>query len=100
MTRKDKPLPQDLSTITESLIVQTSVSIGFPKRPRNTTQTTPSGHPSLESHTALPDGLYKGRMQLSKGMLPAIEWHGISVKVCFLPSFYLLENLLMGLHSQ
>lgn len=81
VSRADKPLPQVPLTVTESLIVQTNVSVGFPKRPRHHTPTTPSGHPSLGSHTALPDGLCKGRMQLSKGMMPAIDWRGVSVRV-------------------
>lgn len=31
----------------------------------------------------MPDGLYKGRMQLNKSMLPSIDWAGLSVKVNF-----------------
>ncbi|EIM89071.1 uncharacterized protein STEHIDRAFT_109351 [Stereum hirsutum FP-91666 SS1] len=90
VSRADKPLPQVPLTVTESLIVQTNVSVGFPKRPRHHTPTTPSGHPSLGSHTALPDGLCKGRMQLSKGMMPAIDWRGVSVR------YYLEVSVMYG----
>lgn len=89
--RQQKPLPPAPLVVQESQTIQTSVSIGFPKRPRSHTQTTPGGHPSLDAHNALPDGLYKGRLQLNKGMLPSLEWHGISIKVR-LPSFESLHG--------
>ncbi|KAI0792482.1 hypothetical protein C8Q75DRAFT_804856 [Abortiporus biennis] len=80
---QDKPLP-DLPPnprpgVLETRTLQTEVSIGFPKRPRNPTRDH-AQHPSLDQHTSLPDGLYKGNMKLHKNMLPSIDWAGLSVK--------------------
>lgn len=61
-------LPQE--ALCTSRTLQTQVSIGFPKRPR-----------ANDAPRSLPYGLYKGKMQLSKDMLPSVEWPGISVKV-------------------
>ncbi|THH19128.1 hypothetical protein EW146_g1996 [Bondarzewia mesenterica] len=76
---RNKPLPELPAVISESRILQTNVSIGFPKRPRH--HTNPRGHPSLESHSSLPDGLYKGRLRLSKSLPPSIDWPGLGIKV-------------------
>ncbi|TFY83541.1 hypothetical protein EWM64_g488 [Hericium alpestre] len=65
------------TAISESRILHTDVSIGFPKRPR---KHTGGAHPSLEEQKALPDGLYKGKMPLEKGMLPCVDWAGLGVK--------------------
>ena len=56
------------------------VSIGFPKRPRYRVEPH-QRHPSLETYKALPDGLYKGRIQLEKHMIPSFDWVGLRVKV-------------------
>ncbi|KAA1472559.1 hypothetical protein DENSPDRAFT_778464 [Dentipellis sp. KUC8613] len=85
---KDKPLPELPTVITDSRILHTDVSIGFPKRPRQ--HTDQSGHPSLHSQKSLPDGLYKGKMQLNKGMLPNVNWAGLSIK------YYLEVSVLFG----
>jgi hypothetical protein len=67
-----KPLPELPQAFSETHIVKTQVSVGFPKRPR---------HPNdPESQTYLPDGLYKGKFQLSKDMIPGVDWPGVSVK--------------------
>lgn len=81
---KDKPLP-DLPPnpgIMDTRTLHTDMSLGFPKRPRNRAESNQS-HPTLESQNSMPDGLYKGRMQLNKSMLPSIDWAGLSVKVNF-----------------
>ena len=81
---KDKPLPPipaGKQGISDSRTLQTDVSIGFPKRPRNRMQPH-ERHPTLDAHSALPDGLYKGMLQLNKNMLPTVDWAGLSVKVC------------------
>ncbi|CAL1699600.1 unnamed protein product [Somion occarium] len=80
-TVKDKPLP-DLPPnpgLLETRTLHTDMSIGFPKRPRNRVEPNET-HPSLDAHSSLPDGLYKGSMQLNKSMLPSIDWAGLSVK--------------------
>lgn len=41
---------------------------------------TEQRHPSLEEHTSLPEGLYKGKLRLEKSMLPSIDWAGLGVK--------------------
>ena len=61
-------LPQEAFSTSRTLLTQ--ISVGFPKRPRvnNVSQN-------------LPDGLYKGKVQLTKDMLPSVDWPGFSVKV-------------------
>jgi hypothetical protein len=63
--------------------------VGFPKRPR-----APSiegrKHPTLSEVRTLPDGLYKGRLQLNKNMMPGIEWAGLRVK------YYVDVSVLFG----
>ena len=80
---RDKPLPQlPPPGMSESRALQTDVSIGFPKRPRYRCEPGHK-HPSLEAHKSLPDGLYKGKIQLDKHLLPAFDWPGLRVKVRF-----------------
>lgn len=80
-SERDKPLPQLPSPgMSESRALQTDVSIGFPKRPRYRCEPGRK-HPSLEAHKSLPDGLYKGKIQLDKHLLPAFDWSGLRVKV-------------------
>ena len=83
---REKPLPQlPPANIVESRVLHTDVSIGFPKRPRYRVEPH-QRHPSLETYKALPDGLYKGRIQLEKHMIPSFDWVGLRVKVrcsCF-----------------
>ncbi|EJF59724.1 hypothetical protein DICSQDRAFT_88794 [Dichomitus squalens LYAD-421 SS1] len=87
---KDKPLPQlPAPSISESRALYTDVSIGFPKRPRYRMEPGQK-HPSLEVHKLLPDGLYKGKIQLEKHMLPAFDWAGIRVK------YYLDVSVIFG----
>ena len=77
---KEKPLPEPPPTATSKWrTLSTRMCIGFPKRPRN--RCGPDGHPALESYKALPDGLYKDKIQLSKDMLPCIDWAGLTTKV-------------------
>ncbi|KAF9262263.1 hypothetical protein L218DRAFT_929470 [Marasmius fiardii PR-910] len=77
---KEKPLPRlpMQAVFSESRPLHTSMCIGFPKRPRH--QRGPDKHPTLDSQTALPDGLHKAKFNLSKSMLPSIDWAGVSVK--------------------
>ena len=80
---KDKPLPpipSDKQGISDTRTLQADVCVGFPKRPRIRVNPNEQ-HPTLEAHSTLPDGLYKGKLQLSKNMLPTIDWAGLSVKV-------------------
>ncbi|KAF8843916.1 hypothetical protein BDN67DRAFT_88951 [Paxillus ammoniavirescens] len=83
-TEKYKPLPElPQESFSETRILQTQVFIGFPKRPRI--------HPlDLHSQQNLPDGVYKGELQLSKDMLPGVNWPGVSVK------YYLDVSVLFG----
>ncbi|KAI8972901.1 hypothetical protein BD414DRAFT_499802 [Trametes punicea] len=77
---RDKPLPQLPSPgIADSRALHVDVCIGFPKRPRYRCEPH-QRHPPLESHASLPDGLYKGKIQLDKHMLPAFDWAGLRVK--------------------
>ena len=77
----EKPLPQlPAPSVIESRVLYTDVSVGFPKRPRYRCEPH-QRHPSLEVHKALPDGLYKGRIQLEKEMIPSFDWVGLRVKV-------------------
>ncbi|OBZ67338.1 hypothetical protein A0H81_12637 [Grifola frondosa] len=74
---REKPLPDlPAAGTSEMRALHTDVCIGFPKRPRYPHQR----HPSLDIHASLPDGLYKGRMQLDKHMLPNFDWAGLRVK--------------------
>ncbi|KAG5651835.1 hypothetical protein H0H81_007241 [Sphagnurus paluster] len=88
---RDKPLPRiPIQTVfTESSTLQNSICIGFPKRPRQQLVDI-RGHPSLDSHAALPDGLHKSKISLHKEMLPCINWAGLSVK------YYLDVSVLIG----
>ncbi|KIK92585.1 hypothetical protein PAXRUDRAFT_146998 [Paxillus rubicundulus Ve08.2h10] len=82
-TEKYKPLPElPQQSFSETRILQTRVFIGFPKRP----MTRPDPH----SQHNLPDGFYKGELQLSKDMLPGVNWPGVSVK------YYLDVSVLFG----
>lgn len=78
---KEKPLPQLPSPgVNETRALHVDMCIGFPKRPRYRCEPHQK-HPPLESHASLPDGLYKGKIQLDKHMLPAFDWAGLRVKV-------------------
>ena len=78
------PLPSlpSAAVYTETSTLQTRMSIGFPKRPRSACAS--HEHPSLQAHAALPDGLYKGEIDLSPQLLPSIDWAGLNVKVSYL----------------
>ncbi|KAH7906990.1 hypothetical protein BJ138DRAFT_1104681 [Hygrophoropsis aurantiaca] len=85
---KYKPLPQlPTESFSESRILQTQICIGFPKRPRRRNPNSPS---TPEPRANLPDGLYKGKISLSKDMLPGVDWPGLSVK------YYLDVSVLFG----
>ncbi|TFK46881.1 hypothetical protein OE88DRAFT_1648360 [Heliocybe sulcata] len=89
----EKPLPrvppnQAVSVFTESRTLQTEMCCGFPKRPR--VKQDNRAHPPLEVHEKLPDGLFKSKIQLHKGMIPGIDWAGLSVK------YYLEASVLFG----
>ncbi|KAF9482332.1 hypothetical protein BDN70DRAFT_801784 [Pholiota conissans] len=90
---REKPLPQiPISTsFSETRTIKRDLCIGFPKRPRQLCDS--NNHPSLEMVAALPDGLHKTRIPLSKDMLPCIDWGGISVK------YYLDVSVLVGLED-
>lgn len=76
------PSPPGTISCTDARILQTQMSIGFPKRPRSAC--APNEHPSLEAHAGLPDGLYKGKINLNPQLLPSIDWAGLNVKVSYL----------------
>ncbi|KAF7325802.1 hypothetical protein MKEN_00430800 [Mycena kentingensis (nom. inval.)] len=67
------------TTFTDTQLVHKSMSIGFPKRPRQSAK----NHPTLEAHRSLPDGLFKDKIALHRDMLPSINWGGISLKYFF-----------------
>ncbi|KAG0691450.1 hypothetical protein DFH29DRAFT_792358, partial [Suillus ampliporus] len=72
-----KPLPElPQTSFSETQTIKTQVYIGFPKRPRHPND--PS-NPKCQEH--LPDGLYKGKIRLSKDIIPGVDWPGVSVKV-------------------
>lgn len=87
---EDKPLPRvpstELAAFSENRTLNTDIFVGFPKRPRG------RGHQTLladQGGSSLPDGLYKGRLQLpsEKNMFPGLDWPGVSVEVrssCFI----------------
>ncbi|KAJ7064975.1 hypothetical protein C8F01DRAFT_783906 [Mycena amicta] len=82
--RKSRPpprLPSPPPTFSDTQLVHKTMSIGFPKRPRQSTNG--KNHPSLEAHRSLPDGLFKGKIPLNPDMLPSINWGGISLKYFF-----------------
>lgn len=84
------PPPPSAAAYTDTRTLQTRMSIGFPQRPR--TACAPDEHPSLETHTALPDGLYKGKIGLNPQLLPSIDWAGLNVKVSYLA----LDSMVTG----
>ncbi|EIW55037.1 uncharacterized protein TRAVEDRAFT_153349 [Trametes versicolor FP-101664 SS1] len=87
---KEKPLPQLPSPgVNETRALHVDMCIGFPKRPRYRCEPHQK-HPPLESHASLPDGLYKGKIQLDKHMLPAFDWAGLRVK------YYLDVSVIFG----
>lgn len=92
---KNRPLSRlpTQTTFSESRILQTSICIGFPKRPRN--HCDPRSHPSLNSHASLPDGLHKAKILLDKAMLPCIDWAGVNVKVFISHLFYATQTLII-----
>lgn len=65
--------------VTDSRTLHTDVSVGFPKRPKGRSRA--GSHPSLETVSALPDGLYKGNIPLQKGWFPSIHWRGLRIEV-------------------
>lgn len=73
------PPPPSAVAYTQTRTLQSRMSIGFPKRPRSAC--APDEHPSLEAHAALPDGLYKGKIDLNPQLLPSIDWAGLNIKV-------------------
>ncbi|KIJ59377.1 hypothetical protein HYDPIDRAFT_162488 [Hydnomerulius pinastri MD-312] len=80
---KYKPLPElPQESFSETRTLETQICIGFPKRPRT--------QKNLQAQHNLPDGLYKGKLQLSKDMLPGVDWPGVSVK------YYLDVSVLFG----
>ncbi|KZV75892.1 hypothetical protein PENSPDRAFT_14991 [Peniophora sp. CONT] len=85
-----KPLPPlPPAVLQDTKVLQTAVSIGFPKRPRQA-----DGQSSTESSKSLPDGLYRGKIPLGSNMLPSFEWAGLSVK------YYLEVSVLFGQDEQ
>ncbi|KAG7094752.1 hypothetical protein E1B28_005568 [Marasmius oreades] len=89
-SEKEKPLPRlpMHAVFSDSQPLHTSICIGFPKRPRH--QLGPEKHPTLDSQAALPDGLHKAKFLLIQGILPSIDWAGVSVK------YYLDVSVLIG----
>ena len=82
ISSREKPLPEipaATKSFSNTRTIQNDISIGFPKRPRQLWDK--EGHPSLETISALPDGLHKSKLSLQSDMLPCIDWAGISVKV-------------------
>ncbi|KAH8829052.1 hypothetical protein DL96DRAFT_1026113 [Flagelloscypha sp. PMI_526] len=78
-----KPLPriQKQTVWTQSQILHTCFSPGFPKRPRLNFEGRK--HPSIEEVASLPDGLFRNKIPLDKNILGSIDWPGVSVKVHF-----------------
>ncbi|KAI0319240.1 hypothetical protein OF83DRAFT_1055304 [Amylostereum chailletii] len=91
-TKQSKPLPELPVIVQDTRLLQTSVSIGFPKRPKP--QTDSRGHSSIEAQASLPDGLYRGKMQLNRSMFPGLDYAGISIK------YYLEVSVLFGQDEQ
>lgn len=67
--------------LTDSRTLHTDVSVGFPKRPKGRAK-APGSHPSLDTVSALPDGLYKGSIPLQRGWFPSVKWKALSIEVC------------------
>ncbi|KAH9852260.1 hypothetical protein C2E23DRAFT_826562 [Lenzites betulinus] len=87
---REKPLPQlPPPGVNESRALHVDMCIGFPKRPRYRCEPHQK-HPPLETHASLPDGLYKGKIQLNKQMLPAFDWAGLRIK------YYLDVSVIFG----
>lgn len=90
--RLKKPLHRNGAAVrrpatSETRTLQTDMSIGFPKRPR----CRGSDHQSSSvSRDSLPDGLYKGKVQLDTNMLPSIDWAGLNIR------YYLDVSVLFG----
>ncbi|KAI5121710.1 hypothetical protein M0805_002103 [Coniferiporia weirii] len=65
--------------LTDARTLHTDVSVGFPKRPKGAAP-SPGSHPSLESISALPDGLYKGCIPLKRDWFPSVKWKALSIE--------------------
>ncbi|PCH35381.1 hypothetical protein WOLCODRAFT_139875 [Wolfiporia cocos MD-104 SS10] len=78
--------PQGFS---ETRALYRDVYAGFPKRPKLRVEPGQK-HPSLSALAQLPDGLYKSKLQLSRSLMPSIDWADLSVK------YYLEVSVLFG----
>ncbi|KLO19399.1 hypothetical protein SCHPADRAFT_865315 [Schizopora paradoxa] len=81
---------KDKFRVTDSRTLHTDVSVGFPKRPKGRT-TAAGSHPSLETVSSLPDGLYKGSIPLQKGWFPSLQWNGLTIEY-FLEVSVIFDN--------
>ncbi|THH12127.1 hypothetical protein EW145_g194 [Phellinidium pouzarii] len=70
---------QHMIHLSDSRTLHTDVSIGFPKRPKGVAP-SPGSHPSLETVSALPDGLYKGCIPLQRDWFPSVRWETLSIE--------------------
>ncbi|KAJ7513044.1 hypothetical protein B0H11DRAFT_2182310 [Mycena galericulata] len=88
--RAFKPLPAlpPRTTFSETQTVYNKIFLGFPKRPRH--RSPGQGHPSLDAHRALPDGLHKETIPLSRNMLASFQRNGVSLK------YFLDVSVLVG----
>jgi hypothetical protein len=70
----DSPVSPSTPSIVDTRRLQTSMCVGFPRRPRHP--------PEADAASGeLPDGLHQGRLRLSKDMVPGVKWAGLRVKV-------------------
>jgi len=87
---------KDKYRVTDSRTLHTDVSVGFPKRPKGRTIAAGS-HPSLETVSSLPDGLYKGSIPLQKGWFPSLQWDGLTIEY-FLEVSVIFDNAVFKGH--
>lgn len=78
------PEEREVSLVSEVRMLLSDTSEGFTKRGK-----MPGKRRSDMSMTmVVPDGMYRGELRLNGGMLPSMDWAGLSVQVCFVRPKY------------
>lgn len=93
------PSKREVLLVNESRVLLSDVSEGFTKKGK-----LPGKRRSdVSMAMVVPDGLWRGELRLNGGMLPSVDWAGMSVKVCIRffwvdDSYFTRELLMYGLY--